>query len=66
MKLSVIIPIYNAERFLDKILDAVAAQSVDASFEVILIDDGSTDATAAICDRRATFKCKMISGEELP
>ena len=53
MKLSVIIPIYNAERFLDKILDAVADQSVDASFEVILIDDGSTDSTAAICDRRA-------------
>lgn len=44
---SVIIPAYNAERFLARTLDSVAHQTY-TEFETILIDDGSTDRTASI------------------
>lgn len=46
--LSVVIPIYNAEKFLRRCLDSIRKQS-DTDFEVLLIDDGSTDASASIC-----------------
>ena len=42
MKLSIIIPVYNEERFLKRCLDSVSAQATNG-VEVIIIDDGSTD-----------------------
>lgn len=45
---SIIVPIYNQERFLSQCLDSIAAQSF-LDFEVILIDDGSTDSSRDIC-----------------
>ena len=47
MRLSVIIPVYNAERYLRRCLDSVLAQTL-REFEVICVDDGSTDGSAAI------------------
>lgn len=47
--LSVIIPVYNVERTLRHCVDSVLAQDVD-DMEVILVDDGSTDNSPAICD----------------
>ncbi|MCI2187203.1 MAG: glycosyltransferase [Olsenella sp.] len=44
---SVIVPVYNASRFLQKCLSSLAAQSFD-DFEAICVDDGSTDASANI------------------
>ncbi len=52
MKLSVIIPCYNAERYLGECLDSLLAQDV-AEFEAILIDDGSRDGTAQLAQRYA-------------
>lgn len=49
MQFSVIIPVYNAVRYLEPCLDSVLAQEGEASYEVILVDDGSTDASGAIC-----------------
>lgn len=49
MKLSIIVPIYNAEKFLEKCLKSIRAQNV-ADFECILIDDNSTDDSGKICD----------------
>lgn len=48
MKISVIIPVYNKAPFLRRCLDSVAKQTKKA--EVIIIDDGSTDGSGAICD----------------
>lgn len=48
--LSIIIPVYNAERFLRKCLDSILEQTY-ADFEVILIDDGSTDTSSEICQK---------------
>jgi glycosyltransferase involved in cell wall biosynthesis len=47
---SVVIPAYNAERFLGETLDSVFAQTYEP-LEVIVIDDGSTDGTAEVARR---------------
>lgn len=53
MKLvSVIIPVYNSERFLRRCLDSVIAQDYEG-FEIILVDDGSTDNSGTICEEYA-------------
>ena len=49
MKVSVIIPIYNTDEFLRRCVDSVLDQDFD-DYEILLIDDGSTDNCAAICD----------------
>lgn len=46
---SVIVPIYNAEKYLNKCVDSILCQTY-SDLEVILIDDGSKDGTASICD----------------
>lgn len=52
MKISVIIPVYNAEAHLRRCLDSVAGQTYK-NLEILLIDDGSTDQSGAICDEYA-------------
>lgn len=49
-RISIIIPVYNAEEYLDRCLASVLAQDF-TSYEVILVDDGSTDSSPLICDR---------------
>ncbi|MBQ6273634.1 MAG: glycosyltransferase [Oscillospiraceae bacterium] len=48
IKISVLVPVYNVARFLPRCLDSLAAQSL-RDIEILLIDDGSTDDSAAIC-----------------
>ena len=48
-KISVIIPVYNAEKYLKQCLDSIVCQ-VFKDFEVILVNDGSSDGSATICN----------------
>lgn len=48
-EISIIIPVYNAARYLRECVDSILQQSF-ANFEIILIDDGSTDDSPQICD----------------
>lgn len=50
VKFSVIVTIYNMEEYLNKCIDSILAQTYDG-FEVILIDDKSTDSSGIICDQ---------------
>lgn len=50
--ISVIIPVYNAEKFLEHCLDTLLAQTFK-DFEIILVDDGSRDLSPRICDAYA-------------
>ena len=52
MKISVIIPVYNAEKFLHKCLESVLNQTF-RDYEIILVNDGSKDNSGAICDEYA-------------
>ncbi len=49
---SVIIPVYNTEKYISACLDSILKQS-EVSIEIIIIDDGSTDSSASICDKYA-------------
>ncbi|MDE5732616.1 MAG: glycosyltransferase [Bacteroidales bacterium] len=49
-KISIIIPVYNAEDYLDRCIGSILDQNC-SSYEVILVDDGSTDSSPLICDR---------------
>ncbi|MDA5285563.1 bifunctional glycosyltransferase family 2 protein/CDP-glycerol:glycerophosphate glycerophosphotransferase [Streptomyces sp. Isolate_45] len=48
-RLSIVVPVYNVELYLDECLESIAAQTFD-DFEVVLVDDGSTDSSAAIAE----------------
>lgn len=48
--ISVIVPVYNVEKYLDQCVESIATQSY-TNLEIILVDDGSTDCSGMICDK---------------
>ena len=67
INLSVIIPVYNAEKYLERCIESVLCQ-ISGDVEILLIDDGSTDQspticdTYALCDRRVRVVHKRNAG----
>ena len=63
-KVTLIIPIYNIEReYLTRCVDSVCSQTY-GNLEIILVDDGSTDGTAVLCDELAAkWNAKFSSGK---
>ena len=49
MKISVIVPVYNAEKYLVECLESLVKQTYQ-NFEIILVNDGSTDNSSKICE----------------
>ena len=55
---SIIVPVYNGEKYIDSSLQSVLRQT-RSDFEVVLIDDGSTDSSPQICNRYATADARI-------
>ena len=53
MNISIIIPLYNASAYLHHCIDTLLSQPFQ-DIEIILVDDGSTDESPAICDEYAS------------
>ncbi len=51
MKFSILVPVYNVEKYLEQCVDSLLNQTYTGEYEIILVDDGSTDSSGAICDR---------------
>lgn len=51
-KLSIIVPVYNVEKYLNACVESILAQTFEG-FELILVDDGSPDASGSMCDEWA-------------
>lgn len=56
---SVIVPIYNTEKYLKKCIDSILSQTYD-KLEVILVNDGSTDDSLSICKEYQSFDSRII------
>ena len=52
MLFSFIVPVYNTSKYLDKCMESLLCQK-SADFEIILVDDGSTDKSGKMCDSYA-------------
>ena len=55
---SIVIPVYNGEKYLRKCLDSIIGQTYQA-WELLLIDDGSSDSSGDICDEYAAKNEKI-------
>lgn len=59
MKLSVILPVYNVEEYIERCVSSVLTQKTDEEYELIIIDDGSNDKSGSICDRLAASDSRV-------
>ncbi|MCT6764017.1 glycosyltransferase family 2 protein [Riemerella anatipestifer] len=66
MDLTIIIPVYNTEKYLRRCLDSVFTQNFSMNYEVIVVNDASTDGSATILEeyRDRYVNCKVITQRE--
>lgn len=57
-KISIVVPVFNVEQFLQTCVDSIVAQTFD-DWELILVNDGSTDSSGVICDRYAQLDSRI-------
>lgn len=57
-QISIIVPVYNVEQYIRKCLDSICQQTF-TEFELILVDDGSTDESGKICDEYACLDSRI-------
>ena len=51
MKFSILVPVYNVEKYLEQCVESLLNQTYKREYEIILVDDGSTDSSGSICDK---------------
>lgn len=57
---SIIVPVYNTEKYLDECISSIVNQSY-SNLEIILVDDGSTDSSSEICDGWASADSRITA-----
>lgn len=62
MKISIILPVYNGEKYIKNAIESVLAQTL-TDFELIVINDGSTDSTLSVINRFKDKRIKIITQE---
>lgn len=55
---TIVVPAYNAESYIDRCIGSLVSQTY-RNLEIIIVDDGSTDATASMCDAWAAKDCRI-------
>lgn len=58
-KISIIVPVYKVEQYLDRCVESILAQTF-TDFELILVDDGSPDNCPKMCDEWAKKDCRIV------
>ena len=58
MKVSVVVPIYNSEKYIQKCIDSIINQKY-SDWELILVDDGSTDNSISICKKNSEYDSRI-------
>ena len=53
IQVSIVVPVYNVESYLERCVESLLKQDIMDPMEILLIDDGSTDQSGAICDAYA-------------
>lgn len=53
MKFSILVPVYNVEKYLEQCVESLLNQTYKGDYEIILVDDGSTDSSGTLCDNYA-------------
>lgn len=59
VKISIIVPVYNAEKYLDKCISSLERQTL-SDLELVLVDDGSSDGSPSICDAWAKKDSRIL------
>lgn len=59
IKFSVLIPVYNVQKYIEECMNSIVNQTY-TNYEVVVVDDGSTDDSGVICDKYISDKIKVI------
>ena len=58
-KISIIVPVYNLENYIEKTVRSLQAQTYN-NFEIVIVDDGSTDSSLSIIRKMASEDSRII------